>query len=130
MRHAHPSRNPLCDGADIFDDADNLTSASPLLQSFSLPSLKGVQHLLAFDNRCEKRVQFGITLGPSSGYQVTPLEIETAKADIACRDAHGVTRTWFDAQAALQHTEISKCIAEFDAAAADVRATVDKARSV
>ncbi|MFI9296481.1 hypothetical protein H4W23_17265 [Streptomyces gardneri] len=59
--------------ADIHDDARNLIFTSPLVQSFNLPSLKGVQELGAFDNRFEKRVQFGITLGPSTGYQIFQL---------------------------------------------------------
>ncbi|MFE6462226.1 hypothetical protein ACFVP0_32825 [Streptomyces cinereoruber] len=59
--------------ADVYGDAGNLTYTSPAMQSFSLPSLKGVQLLQAYDNRFEKRVQFGITLGPSTGYQVFQL---------------------------------------------------------
>ncbi|GHG04874.1 hypothetical protein ACFFSH_36870 [Streptomyces filamentosus] len=58
---------------DVYDDAGNLTFTSPTLQSFNLPALKGVQLLPAFDNRFDKRVQFGITLGSSTGYQVFQL---------------------------------------------------------
>ncbi|MGW1514167.1 AMIN-like domain-containing (lipo)protein [Streptomyces sp. NPDC002394] len=58
---------------DVYDDAGNLTFASPTLQSFNLPALKGVQLLQAFDNRFDKRVEFGITLGPSTSYQIFQL---------------------------------------------------------
>ncbi|MFD8010503.1 hypothetical protein [Streptomyces sp. NPDC058955] len=61
------------ENADIYDNAGNLTFASPRVQSFGLPSLKGVQELGAFDTRFDKRVQFGITLGPSTGYQIFQL---------------------------------------------------------
>ncbi|GHG05332.1 AMIN domain-containing protein [Streptomyces filamentosus] len=61
------------ENADIYDNARNLIFTSPRVQSFGLPSLKGVQELGAFDNRFEKRVQFGITLGPSTSYQIFQL---------------------------------------------------------
>ncbi|MEU2508018.1 hypothetical protein ABZ621_25335 [Streptomyces sp. NPDC007863] len=58
---------------DVYDDTGNLTFTSPTQQSFGLPALKGVQLLQAYDNRFDKHVQFGITLGPSTGYQIFQL---------------------------------------------------------
>ncbi|QKW07397.1 hypothetical protein HUT18_14390 [Streptomyces sp. NA04227] len=61
--------------------------------------------------------------------QVTPLEIATAKADIACRDKHSVAKTWFDAESKSQREKIAKRLPEFNEAAEAVRAAVAKAKA-
>ncbi|MCX4981478.1 hypothetical protein [Streptomyces sp. NBC_00572] len=55
--------------AHLYDDAGNLAFTSPALQALNLPSVKGVQLLGEF----EGRVEFGITLGPSTSHQVFKL---------------------------------------------------------
>lgn len=60
-------------------------------------------------------------------YQVTDLEIATAKADVACRDQYDVEKTWFDAEVALQQAAIQKHQAELDGLKADNKSAVAKA---
>lgn len=62
--------------------------------------------------------------------QVTQLEIDTAAADIICRNEANVARTWFDAESRMQQTKIAEHLDEFNAAANETKRIVAKARSV
>lgn len=61
---------------------------------------------------------------------VTRLEIDTAKADTACRERHHVNRTWFDAESTIQRAKIAGHLKEFDDAAEAVGLAVAKAAAV
>ncbi len=62
-------------------------------------------------------------------YKVSDLEIATAKADIACRNAADVARTWFDAESAIQTAKIADHLTEFNDAAEAVKQAVAKAKA-
>ncbi|MEU2559979.1 hypothetical protein ABZ626_11680 [Streptomyces longispororuber] len=62
--------------------------------------------------------------------KVTPEEIATAKADVACRDEHNVERTWFDAESKIQRAAIAKHLKEFNDAAKATKSAVAKARKI
>ncbi|MEI5097770.1 hypothetical protein RB200_02780 [Streptomyces sp. PmtG] len=62
--------------------------------------------------------------------QVTPEEIATAKADVACRDEYDVERTWFDAESKIQRAAIAEHLQEFNDAAKATKDAVAKAKAV
>ncbi|MER7001303.1 hypothetical protein [Streptomyces sp. NPDC000410] len=53
----------------LYDDAGNLTFKSPLTQALNLPTLKGVQ----LTSLHAATVEFGLSLGPSTRYNVFTL---------------------------------------------------------
>ncbi|MGW4020309.1 hypothetical protein [Streptomyces sp. NPDC005009] len=61
--------------------------------------------------------------------KVSQLEIETASADIACRGEADVTRTWFDAESAIQRTKIAEHLDEVNAEAEATKQSVTKAEA-
>ncbi|NGO75195.1 hypothetical protein G6045_05780 [Streptomyces sp. YC504] len=62
--------------------------------------------------------------------QVTKLEIDTAMADIECRDRFDVAKTWFDAEVTLQQAAIKEHQSELDGAKAEIASVVAKASEV
>lgn len=62
--------------------------------------------------------------------KVTPEEIATAKADVACRDEHDVERAWFDAESKIQRAAIAEHLEEFNNAAKATKDAVAKARAI
>ncbi|MEU3051519.1 hypothetical protein ABZ705_34425 [Streptomyces sp. NPDC006984] len=62
--------------------------------------------------------------------RVTKLEIETAVADVACRDRYQVEKVWFDTEVGLQQKEIAKDRAQLDAVQATNRSAVAKASAL
>ncbi|MFG3134302.1 hypothetical protein ACGFZU_42295 [Streptomyces tendae] len=62
-------------------------------------------------------------------HKVSQLEIETAEADIACRNEADVTRTWFEAESAIQRSKIAANLKEINAAAEATKQAVAKAKA-
>ncbi|MEU4351771.1 hypothetical protein [Streptomyces sp. NPDC023838] len=63
-------------------------------------------------------------------YEVSGLEIATAKADLDCRSRYPVARTWFDAESALQIKALKSHQRELDKVKADNVSAVSKAAAV
>ncbi|MER5888768.1 hypothetical protein ABT160_33500 [Streptomyces sp. NPDC001941] len=61
---------------------------------------------------------------------VTALEIATATADVACRNEHQVTRTWFDVEARLQQKAIRAHQADLEQVKASNQAAVAQAQTM
>ncbi|MFF5645585.1 hypothetical protein [[Kitasatospora] papulosa] len=62
--------------------------------------------------------------------EVSRLEIDTATADINCREEADVTRTWFDVESEIQRTKISTHLKAFNLAAETAKQAVAKAQAV
>ncbi|MFH8465346.1 hypothetical protein [Streptomyces sp. NPDC017991] len=60
---------------------------------------------------------------------ITPAEIATATADVACRDEHKVEKTWFDTEVVLQKAAIKKNQAALDKIKDTTRASAAQAEA-
>ncbi|MEU7044340.1 hypothetical protein AB0A77_25225 [Streptomyces varsoviensis] len=65
----------------------------------------------------------------SDPHKVLKLEVETAEADLTCRDKYDVTRVWFDAESAIQRAKIADHLKEVNDAAKATKVAVAKAKS-